>query len=1012
MKHHFFTFIFISALISCTCSSLLAQQKANLFDVKKRKSAGTVGLNFSQRVIHGSNSQAASTSLNKNISQAISTNRHSDLRTASKDQVVISGQTGLPIFISGGNTTSRTSSTPDKRTACYAYLGNLKSILKISDPERQFTIKSIRSDSNGSSHIRMDQEYKGIRIYGAEVLVHLNTSGIGETFNGNYHLIGNDIDTVPSLHWKKALEIIVSDLSGKTTYRTLNADEKRLLDYSAPEVDTVIFQNESKKYVLAYHVSIIPNLRERWEYFIDATSSTILDSYKSTCHVDGPKTASAVDLNGVTRTINTYQENTNYLFEDASKSMFISATKEGIIFTLDANATVGDNFKVQDIISSNNVWNNPKAVSAHYNAGKAFDYYKNTHSRNSIDGKGGSIFSVINVVDEDGSAMDNAYWNGKAMFYGNGNTNFKPLAGGLDVGGHEMTHGVVQNTANLVYQGESGAINESMADVFGCMMDPEDWTIGEDVVNINIYPTKALRSLMNPHNGGNSLSDAGYQPMHMNEKYTGSQDNHGVHINSGIPNYAYYLFATAIGKAKAEQVYYKALSTYLTQNSQFIDLRLAVVKSAKELYGDAASTQAGLAFDAVGISEKTQGTYTTTLPINPGLEHLLLYNTEDSDDNGLYRVDGENFAPLTGKIMLNKPSVTDDGNYAVFVGTDNKIYGINVNPDASAVPVVIQDQAIWYNVAVSKDGNRIAAITLDTDTSIYIFDLEKGTNARFMLYNPTFSDGIKSEGPLYSDALEWDYTGESIIYDAYNRISNTNGSKIEYWDINLMHVWDNATSDFSDGTVFKIISNLDQGENIGNPTFSKNSPHIIAFDYFNLNDSSSSVIGYDIELNNLNIITSNNTLGHPTFNRNDDHVALTMLDDSGNSCIGLVTLMANKISPAGSVVIAYTGAEWPVYYSVGIRNTTGTLDKELTDSDVSIFPNPVNDELTIQMSLPDMGNTFMEVFDQLGGLVLKKTITKMEGKASVLDVSMLPQGMYTLSLSDTTRVQKLKFIKE
>ena len=106
------------------------------------------------------------------------------------------------------------------------------------------------------------------------------------------------------------------------------------------------------------------------------------------------------------------------------------------------------------------------------------------------------MLSLINVSDPDnGQPLDNAFWNGKAMFYGNGNVSFKPLAGGLDVAGHEMTHGVIENTANLEYKGESGAINESLADIFGSMIDPDDWTIGEDVAKLATYPSGALRSL-------------------------------------------------------------------------------------------------------------------------------------------------------------------------------------------------------------------------------------------------------------------------------------------------------------------------------------------------------------------------------------------------------------------------------------------------------------------------------------------------------------------------------------
>ena len=92
--------------------------------------------------------------------------------------------------------------------------------------------------------------------------------------------------------------------------------------------------------------------------------------------------------------------------------------------------------------------------------------------------------------------MENAYWNGDAMWYGNGGSTFKPLARGLDVGGHEMTHGVVEKTANLIYQDESGALNESFADIFGSMIDRDDWLIGEDVMQPNT--NAALRSMQDP----------------------------------------------------------------------------------------------------------------------------------------------------------------------------------------------------------------------------------------------------------------------------------------------------------------------------------------------------------------------------------------------------------------------------------------------------------------------------------------------------------------------------------
>ena len=191
-----------------------------------------------------------------------------------------------------------------------------------------------------------------------------------------------------------------------------------------------------------------------------------------------------------------------------------------MIWTIDAFNTSPtlNSFRYDHVKSSNNSWSNRTAVSAHYNGAQAYEYFRNTHNRNSVNGSGGNLISFINVADENGRPMDNAFWNGKFMFLGNGDQAFKILARAKDVTGHEMSHGVIQNTANLEYYGESGAMNESFADVFGAMIDRDDWLIGEDVVQTSAFPSGALRNMRDPHNGGNS-SNYWWQPKHVNEQF-------------------------------------------------------------------------------------------------------------------------------------------------------------------------------------------------------------------------------------------------------------------------------------------------------------------------------------------------------------------------------------------------------------------------------------------------------------------------------------------------------------
>lgn len=334
----------------------------------------------------------------------------------------------------------------------------------------------------------------------------------------------------------------------------------------------------------------------------------------------------------------------------------------GTILTLDGlnKSPNSGSFSYKTVNSTNNTWGDKAAVSSQWNSSECYKYFLATHGRKSIDGKGGNIISLVNIADDDGSGSDNAFWNGEAMFYGNGNFAFKPLAGGLDVGGHEMSHGVVQSTANLEYEGESGALNESFADIFGAMIDRDDWLLGEDVIKNNSFPSGALRSMSDPHNGGKSSNDNGWQPKHMDDK--GGQDNGGVHINSGIVNYAFFLFASNlnVGKDKAEKVYYKALTDYLVKSSVFIDERAAVVQAAKDLYGagSAVVVAAESAFTQVGIGSggsASGSVYQKDLPANPGGDFIV---ATDAASDQVYLAYNSNFSTID--VVSLKAAVTTD----------------------------------------------------------------------------------------------------------------------------------------------------------------------------------------------------------------------------------------------------------------------------------------------------------------------------------------------------------------
>jgi PKD repeat protein len=449
--------------------------------------------------------------------------------------------------------------------------------------------------------------------------------------------------------------------------------------------------------------------------------------------------------------------------------------------------------------------------------------------------------------------------------------------------------------------------------------------IGEDITRTTFSPSGALRNMADPHNMGNS-GDSYWQPKHVSEIYLGNDDNGGVHINSGIGNYAYYLYATAVSKDKAEKVFYKALNDYLTKTSQFIDLRIAVVQSASDLYGETSQEviKAGEAFDAVGIYEEEQIDKTQDYNVNPGQEYLLSYNTSSSYPNTLYLcqvpvTSSTVFTGLSTTVMKRNVSVTDDGSTTVFVSNDSKIRHISLDPPQPEV--ILSDQAYWDNVAISKDGKRLAAISTEVDTSIYVYDFTSRKWAKFELYNPTTSQfNTDAGGVLYADAIEFDMSGENLIYDACNVLSSSSTDDIYYWDIGFINIWDNSRNAFGDGSISKLFGSLPKDVSIGNPVFSSNSPSIISFDYIDSNTDEYAILGTNLLTAETGVITSNASLGFPSFSKNDDKIAFSALTTSNKEVVAVINLAQNKISGSGSASILISDAKWPVYFAKGERS--------------------------------------------------------------------------------------------
>jgi Zn-dependent metalloprotease len=263
-------------------------------------------------------------------------------------------------------------------------------------------------------------------------------------------------------------------------------------------------------------------------------------------------------------------------------------------------------------------------------AGNTYDFYEHVFNRKSVDDRGMRLDSSVHF----GAKYSNAQWNGRQMVYGDGDGRlFNRFTSALDVIGHELTHGVTQFTAALDYEDEPGALNEHFSDVFGALVKQytlkqtatkADWLIGSGLLAKNVKGV-AIRSMKSP---GTAYDDPVLgkdpQPATMKNFVRTQEDNGGVHINSGIPNHAFYRVATALGGKAWEvagKVWYRTLTAQLKHNASFADCANATARAARDLYGDGSAAYHAVVqgWAAVGITvQRTVVSNGPRIPIADG----------------------------------------------------------------------------------------------------------------------------------------------------------------------------------------------------------------------------------------------------------------------------------------------------------------------------------------------------------------------------------------------------------
>ena len=508
--------------------------------------------------------------------------------TNGKEEIFIKEDNGVQLFIDG-EIDLDTNVSKDK---VLSYLEKNRALFGFKSEDIDFGIDKCKTDELGFTHVKLNQTFKGKEIYGRKITVHFDENGNIQSMTGTLE------DRIESVTKKNELPI-----SGGEAIKIAKASKEFTELTQEPKAENYIYYKDGQAYDV-YKVNVVYDLPTSgsWEIFVDLYSGDIIEEKSLIREASVTGTGRAV--NGSLRNLNLYEYQNYYYMQDATKPM------RGYINTFTANNSYTGN--AYFVAGNTSNINDPAAVSAHSYAEVVYDFYKTMFNRDSIDDNGMTINSIVHF----GSNYNNAYWDGYKMVYGDGDgRTFTSLSGDLDVVAHEMTHGVTSYTCDLNYENQSDALNETLSDVFGVLIqtydkynvknggywefNPSDWVVGDEIYTPGVQGD-ALRSLANP-----TLYN---QPAHMNNYInlpnTKDGDYGGVHINSGITNKAAYNLASYVGCEKTAKIFYRAMTTYFNNTTSFAEAKLGLIKSAKDLYGNNSREAQAVdtAFSNVGIN--------------------------------------------------------------------------------------------------------------------------------------------------------------------------------------------------------------------------------------------------------------------------------------------------------------------------------------------------------------------------------------------------------------------------
>lgn len=835
------------------------------------------------------------------------------------------------------------------------YVEENKRTFGLTSPANELVLVNQTRDTVGGTHLLFCQRYQGVPFWGRQLTAHLNQQGNLAATTGYLSFTPEGAGVKPGIPATRAIEIAQTRLAADGQPMTLTQAQMDFCRFAPPRPELFFWSpGPLEPPALAWVLELRPNARDWFRCFISAKDGRVLDVYNATNTASAPATAQAQNLKNQTVTLNTYQVGGTYYMIDGSRPMFIPGQADsdltndpkGAVLCLDLRGQeLNQQASLFHFTSADNTWTDKAAVSALDYAGKIYDYYKTVQNRNSFDNQGKAMMVLMHVPEKDSQSgqlhgMDNAFWNGSFVSLGDGYQSTTAWANAFDLVTHEFTHAHVQYTANLEYKFQSGALNESFADLGGISLDNTNYLIGEDIAVRQYMPSGALRDMSDPHNGitrsgGDVISDVmkGWQPANMSEyvDLTQQQDNGGVHVNNGITNFAIYktLSNPAVGHRAGENIFFHALTNYLGKQSNFTDFRIAAVRSAGDLHGADSAQQNAVkaAFDEVGIVEGAPPPPPPDTPPVTGQQYIVmvadLNDGTPERDSSLYIT-----PPFTSVDQIQMPTQLTATNTNIYTGRPMAVdpYGQAIwfvdasfnlraiNPDKTG-ELAVESSGQWSSVAISPTGHRIALTRNVEENKILILDIGSQTLIERVLTAPTTSQqNTGADMVRFADSLVF-IDDQLLVYDCLNSVqSPSGGGTIDFWNVNLL--------DVDSGQIFAVLPPQAVGVHIMNPIFASTNKSILCVEIYQ-EGATNKVIGINLSTGDAREMFDNGVSNAFADYSVDDKYMLYNTYNAGipGFEISGIALGADKISTVGDPGLLVSGAMMPIWFAQGTPPT-------------------------------------------------------------------------------------------